>query len=72
LYAQGNEEMSLGLTYVALSRIKNFKDFLIKPFSLERIKKLSQSKSLKPRLDEELRVDVLIKETYDKYYHLFL
>ena len=64
--------MSLGLTYVALSRLKNFKDFLIKPFSLERLKKLSQSKSLKPRLDEELRVDVLIKETYDKYYHLFL
>jgi hypothetical protein len=64
--------MSLGLTYVALSRLKNFKDFLIKPFSLERLKKLSQSKSLKPRLDEELRLDVLIKETYDRYYHLFL
>jgi hypothetical protein len=64
--------MSLGLSYVALSRLKNFKDFLIKPFSLESLKKLSQSKSLKPRLDEELRLDVLIKETNDRYYHLFL
>jgi hypothetical protein len=48
--------MSLELTYVALSRLKNFKDFLIKPFTNERSQKLSQSKSLKARLDEGLRL----------------
>ena len=30
----GKKEMSLGLTFVALSRLKNYKDFLIKPFTL--------------------------------------
>ena len=62
--------MSLGLTYVALSRLKNFKDFLIKPFSLERLQKLSNSKALKPRLDEEKRLDLLIQNTLDKFHNL--
>ena len=62
--------MSLGLTYVALSRLKNFKDFLIKPFSLERIQKLSKSKSLKPRLEEENRLDLLIKNTLEKFFNV--
>ena len=62
--------MSLGLTYVALSRLRNFKDFLIKPFSLERLKKLSKSKSLEPRLAEEIRLDALIKSTFDKYFYI--
>ena len=62
--------MSLGLTYVALSRLKNFKDFLIKPFSLERIQMLSKSKSLKPRLEEENRLDLLIKNTLEKFFNV--
>jgi hypothetical protein len=52
--------MSLGLTNVALSRLKNFHNFLNMPFSLERLQKLSKSKSNIPRLEEEIRLDSLI------------
>ena len=59
--------MSLGLTYVALSRLKNFHNFLIMPFSLERLQKLSKSKSLIPRLEEEIRLDSLNQNTLTNY-----
>jgi ATP-dependent exoDNAse (exonuclease V) alpha subunit len=38
----GKCEKTLGLTFVALSRLCNYKDFLIQPFSLERLKKISK------------------------------
>ena len=62
--------MSLGLTYVALSRLKLFKNFLIMPFNLERLQKLSKSKSLGPRLEEEKRLDFLIESTFNKYNNI--
>ena len=57
--------------FVALSRVKNYKDFLIEPLSLDRLAKISKSLSLKPRLEEEKRVDIIIKNTLDLYKHLF-
>lgn len=66
----GNLERTLGLTYVAFSRIRHFNDFLVKPFSLERLQKLSLSKSLQPRLNEEARLNKIIETTYDEYQHL--
>ena len=59
--------MSLGLTYVSLSRLKNFHNFLIMPFSLERLQKFSKSKSLLPRLEEEIRLDSLNQNTLTNY-----
>ena len=67
----GDTEKSLGLTFVALSRVKNYKDFLIEPLSLDRLAKISKSLSLKPRLEEEKRVDIIIKNTLDLFKHLF-
>ena len=66
----GSKEFSLGLTYVALSRLRNFNDFSIMPFSLERLEKLSQSKCLKPRLDDETRINEIVNNTYNNFYHL--
>ena len=57
--------------FVALSRVKNYKDFLIEPLSLDRLAKISKSLSLKPRLEEEKRVDIIIKNTLDLFKHLF-
>ena len=54
--------------YVALSRLKCFKDFLIQPFTLERLQKLSKSTSLKPRQNEELRIKNIIKKTLDDHF----
>ena len=33
----GKKEATLGLTFVALSRVKNVNDFLIHPFPLDRL-----------------------------------
>ena len=65
----GKKEQTLGLTYVALSRLRNFNDFLIMPFSLERLQKLSNSKCLQPRLFEETRINDLAKSTYNTFYN---
>jgi ATP-dependent exoDNAse (exonuclease V) alpha subunit len=65
----GKKEQTLGLTYVALSRLRNFNDFLIMPFSLERLQKFSNSKCLQPRLLEETRINDLVKSTYNTYYN---
>jgi hypothetical protein len=61
----GKKEYSLGLTFVALSRLKKFTDFLIQPFSLERLQKLSQSTMLKPRLEEEKRIKEIENKTVE-------
>jgi ATP-dependent exoDNAse (exonuclease V) alpha subunit len=66
----GSIEYTLGLTYVALSRLRHFNDFLIMPFPLERLEKLSSSKSLQPRLLEEARMNVIIDNTYCKFFNL--
>ena len=62
--------MSLGLTYVALSRLKNFHNFLqqqLHAVLLKRLQKLSKSKSLLPRLEEEKRLDYLTQKTLNNY-----
>ena len=45
--------MNIGVTFVALSGLKNVQDFLIETFCLHRLSKISESVSLKPRLEEE-------------------
>ena len=55
--------MSLGQTFVALSRVRNYKDFLIEPFPRERLEISAKSESLRPRLEEESRLKIVIDET---------
>ena len=43
------------LVQLVFSRVKNFKDFKVTPFTLERFLKIKESKNLKPRIDEENR-----------------
>ena len=45
----GKNEQSLGNTFIALSREKT-KDFIIVPFTLERLQNISRSSNLKPRM----------------------
>ena len=59
----GKTEQSLGLIFVALSRVKKFKDFIINSFPLDRISKIKDSTSLKPRVLEEKRKETLIDKT---------
>ncbi len=64
-------ERSLGLTFVALSRVKKFTDLLIQPFSFDRLKNINNSTNLIPRLEEEARLEKLILDTNIVYSELF-
>ena len=54
-------EQSLGITFFPLSSVKSYKDFIIAPFSLESLQKISKSSNLKPRIEEENRKQNLTK-----------
>ena len=55
---------------MALSRLKNYKDFLIQPFTLERLQSISRSTCLKPRIDEEKRLKEMSVKTLRNFSHL--
>lgn len=67
----GKNERSLGLAFVALSRVKTYKDFLIQPFSLERLTKIKNSASLAPRVKEEKRIKSIVEKTLHKFNNLY-
>ncbi len=59
----GTNERTLGLTFVALTRVRHINDLLLQPFTFERLQKIAKSESLGPRLKEEARLDQLILKT---------
>jgi ATP-dependent DNA helicase PIF1 len=66
----GKNERSLGLAFVALSRVKKFNDFLIQPITLDRLTKIKNSTSLVPRVKEEKRISSIVEKTFNKYNEL--
>ena len=70
----GSSERTLGITYVALSRIKKIQDLVIEPVTLERlqaVKKLSNFKSTKGFSDDIwLHFDGRLYYYVDHYYFL--
>ena len=56
-------------TYVALSRLRHIKDFLIKPFPYDRIEKIKNSSALNARITEECRLRVLGKDKAKSQNH---
>ena len=67
----GKKESTLGITFVALSRVKNVKDFLIHPFPLDRLTKILNSKMLEIRVNVEKRIYQIVNKTHEKYQFLF-
>ena len=63
----GKCEKTLGMSYVALSRVKNFSDFLIEPFPLDRFLKIKQSSALNERTTEENRINTIISQTFNQF-----
>ena len=56
----GKKETSCGISFVAVSRIRNIKDiFFHPPFDYERLRKISLSKNLKDRISEERRLNTI-------------
>ncbi len=67
----GKKEATLGLTIVALSRVKNVNDFLIHPFPLDGLTRIKNSSLLEGRVKEENRPNNIVKNTLSKYRSLF-
>jgi hypothetical protein len=59
----GKSERSLGLTFVALSRVRHIKDLVIAPCSYERLDGIKKSKVLASRLAEDKRLEQLALNT---------
>ena len=59
----GQRDFAPGITYVALSRVRNLDDCLIQSFDFQRIAHLNKSKSYKLRSREDRRLAKLAKRT---------
>eukprot|EP00118_Oscarella_pearsei_P020682 m.225765 g.225765 ORF g.225765 m.225765 type:complete len:1796 (+) comp40019_c0_seq3:374-5761(+) len=59
----GKKEFAPGITYVALSRVRNLNHCLIQSFDFQRISKLAKSKSFQQRLKEDGRLADLAYQT---------
>lgn len=63
----GKKESTLGITYVAISRVRNISSLVIEPMTFERVQKIRNSKLLKYRLKEEQRLKQLFDKTVLSY-----
>ena len=55
----GKSERSPGLSYVALSRVRNLDSFVIEPMSFERLSSIGRSTLMDDRKAEEKRLENL-------------
>ena len=63
----GKKESTLGITYVAISRVRNISSLVIEPMTFERLQKIRNSELLKYRLKEEQRLKQLSDKTVLSY-----
>ena len=59
----GTKEITTGLTFVALSRVRNVRDLTVEEFSFGRLEAINKSKLLAARLAEERRLEELSNVT---------
>ena len=63
----GKTERTSGITYVAISRMRNPVSFVIEPMTLERLTSIRSSLAMKLKLKEEARLDILAKQTHSTF-----
>ena len=63
----GKKESTLGITYVAISRVRSISSLVIEPMTFERLQKIRNSELLKYRLKEEQRLKQLCDKTVLSY-----
>ena len=59
----GKKETCLGISYVALSRVRNISSVIIEPVTFDRLSSIKKSKNLKYRMAEEKRLQDLANKT---------
>lgn len=62
----GKREFSVGMTYVAFSRVKSIHGLLIQPATKDRYTNIGKLKGLKQRLAEEKRLERLCQQTMSR------
>ena len=62
----GKNEKSLGMAYVALSRVKHYSGLAVVPFPKSRLDNIKKSTNLKPRIEEEERLHVLASKRLEE------
>ena len=55
----GDTEQSLGMSFVAMSRVRTSSDLLLAPFPFDRLQSLGASRSMQARKNEESRLQSL-------------
>lgn len=59
----GKSEATLGLTYVAISRVRHLSSLVLEPMSFDRLRNIKKCKNLKYRKAEELRLKKIAERT---------
>src|SRR5438045_2656054 len=52
----GKKEFTAGLSFVAVSRVREIKDLILKPFDFERLRRIKDCKRIRERKEEEQRL----------------
>ena len=63
----GKKETTLGISYVAMSRVQSFSSLIIEPMTFDRLKSIKKLNSLKFRIEEETRLQHIANETLKAY-----
>ena len=59
----GKSERTVGMSYVALSRVKTLSSLIVEPMSFERLQKIRSAATFQYRLQEQERLQRLADET---------
>ena len=59
----GQKESTLGISYVAISRVRSLFSLIIEPISFERLSRIKESETLKYRIKEQKRLDEIAEKT---------
>ena len=57
----GTSEKFIGLAYIAVSRVRNIKDMIIEPMTLERLQDVKKRKDFEYRVAEEQKISELAR-----------
>ncbi|CAB3990332.1 ATP-dependent DNA helicase PIF1-like [Paramuricea clavata] len=59
----GKKELTIGMTYVAISRVRNLSSLIIEPITFDRLTSIKQLEALKYRVKEEERLKKIARKT---------
>jgi hypothetical protein len=59
----GKKELTVGMTYVALSRVRNLSSLIIEPITFDRLTSIKQLQTLKYRVKEQERLKKIANKT---------